>query len=352
MAVQQQSADLVFEGGGVKGIGLAGAYAALSERGFTPRNVAGASAGAITAALVAAGYSTSELDEVLLKVPFADFKDRGWLDRIPLAGPAASVVLERGIYEGKAFEDWITGLLHAKEITRFGQLADEEAEDPSQRFRLRVIASDVTHRRMLVLPDDAGHLGLVPEELEVAYAVRMSMSIPVFFEPVVHRNPTTGDEHVIVDGGMLSNFPVWLFDREGAEPRWPTFGLLLVEPDPKVPIGHRLAGGDHGIERGSLLDYFKSLASTMMEAHDRMYLEDAVYARTIPIPTLGVGTTEFDIKPERVRELYDSGHRAACDFLDEWDFSAYIEEFRRGKQHSRRQEMSGRAKKRDAERLA
>ena len=56
-----------------------------------------------------------------------------------------------------------------------------------------------------------------------------------------------------------------------------------------------------------MLDYFKSLASTMMAAHDRIYLEKATYARTIPIPTLGIGTTEFGITPERVRMLHESG---------------------------------------------
>lgn len=80
-------------------------------------------------------------------------------------------------------------------------------------------------------------------------------------------------------------------------------------------------------------------AATVMAAHDRLYLEKATYARTIPIPTLGVGTTEFDITPERTRALYDSGYQAACGFLDHWDFAAYIEEFRRGKEHSRRQDL-------------
>jgi NTE family protein len=339
MTEELQFADLVFEGGGVKGIGLAGAFAALQQRGFAHKSVAGTSAGAITAALVAAGYTSAELDEILLKVPFADFEDKSWEDKIPLIGRGASVLLERGIYEGKFFRHWIAELLEAKGITKFGQLVDEEAEKPENRYRLRVIASDVTHRRMLVLPNDADHLGIEPDELEIAYAVRMSMSIPVFFEPVIHENPQTGEEHQIVDGGMLSNFPVWLFDCEGRDPKWPTFGLMLVEPDPKVAIGHRLAGEEHGLDRGSLVDYIKSLASTMMEAHDRLYLEKATYARTIPIPTLGVGTTEFEITPERVRALYDSGHRAASDFLDAWNFHAYIEEFRRGKEHSRRKDL-------------
>ncbi len=336
VAEQQQFADLVFEGGGVKGIGLAGAFAALQEHGFAHKRVAGTSAGAITAALVAAGYSAAELDEILLDVPFARFKDRAWEDKLPLIDRTASVLLDLGIYEGRYFQGWMGELLERKGITRFGQLADDDAEDFESRYRLKVIASDVTHRRMLVLPDDAGHLGIEPDELDIAYAVRMSMSIPVFFEPVVHANPRTGDNHLIVDGGMLSNFPVWLFDCEGRDPAWPTFGLMLVEPDPKVAIGHRLAGEEHGVSRGSLIDYFKALASTMMAAHDRLYIEKATFARTIPIPTLGIGTTEFDITPDRVHTLYESGHGAAAEFLDRWDFAAYIEEYRRGQQHSRR----------------
>jgi NTE family protein len=339
MADTDQYADLVFEGGGVKGIGLAGAYAALSEQGFEPKCVAGTSAGAITAALVAAGYSSAELDSILLKLPFADFKDPDWWDKAGSPGKLVSLIREKGIYEGKFFRDWISKLLEAKGVTRFGDLAFEKDDEPEKGYRLKVIASDVTHRRMLVLPDDAGHLGVDPDELEIAYAVRMSMSIPIFFEPVVHENPETGAEHLIVDGGMLSNFPVWLFDAKGREPRWPTFGLMLVEPDPKVPLGHRIAGEDHGVPRGSLIDYLKSLASTMMAAHDRLYLENATFARTIPIPTLGVGTTEFDIPTDRVRSLYDSGHEAAMSFLGRWDFEAYIEEFRRGAEPAGRREL-------------
>jgi NTE family protein len=246
------------------------------------------------------------------------------------------VLFDLGIYEGKTFQEWISGLLEAKGVTHFGHLIDDEAEDPENRFKLRVIASDITHRRMLVLPNDADHLGYDdPEEMEIAYAVRMSMSIPVFFEPVVHKNKKTGDSHLIVDGGMLSNFPVWLFDCHGRDPKWPTFGLMLVEPEPRKPIGHRIAHEDNGVERGSLLDFVKSLALTMMAAHDRLYLEQATYARTMTIPTLGVGTTEFDITPERIKLIYDSGHKAATSFLDRFDFQAYIEEYRSGRDHPR-----------------
>ena len=332
-------ADLVFEGGGVKGIGLAGAYSALCERGVGPKRVAGTSAGAITAALVAAGYSAEELDEILLEVPFASFKDTAWEDRIPIVGHPLSVLLQRGIYEGGFFREWMRELLAAKGVRTFGQLTDPDAMELKERYRLKVIVSDVTHRRLLVLPDDAASLGIEPDDLEVAYAVRMSMSIPIFFEPVMHRNPRTGLDHLIVDGGMLSNFPVWLFDAtKGEPPRWPTFGMLLVEADPKVPIAHRVERR----QSGSIIDYIKALASTMMEAHDRLYLEKATFVRTIPIPTVGVSTTEFDITPERVRAIYESGRKAAFEFLDRWDFEAYKAEFRSGKEHSRREELATR----------
>ena len=79
---------------------------------------------------------------------------------------------------------------------------------------------------------------------------------------------------------------------------------------------------------GAVIDYVKALAQTMMEAHDRLYVEQANYARTIPIPTLGVGTTEFDLSKERALALFDSGRWAAEKFLDNWDFEAYIAEFR------------------------
>jgi NTE family protein len=110
-----------------------------------------------------------------------------------------------------------------------------------------------------------------------------------------------------------------------------------VEPRPSTPIGARIPR-ERSATRGpkAVVDYVKSLAQTMMEAHDRMYVEQANYARTIPIPTLGVGTTEFDLSPERALALYDSGRQAAGKFLDTWDFEAYIEEFRSGKRHSRR----------------
>ena len=150
-------------------------------------------------------------------------------------------------------------------------------------------------------------LGVDPDELEVASAVRMSMSIPLFFEPVRWTNPEMGREHLIVDGGMLSNFPVWLFDAP--DPLRPTIGMKLSESDARAPLA---PGGDST----GMLGYLRALVDTMMEAHDRLYLEEHDFARTIAIDTLGVRTTEFDLSRERAAELHESGRLAAERYLD------------------------------------
>ena len=177
--------DLVFEGGGVKGIGLAGALATLEEREYRPQNIAGTSAGAITAALLAAGYSAAELREIIVSLDYRQFQDRAWEDKMPLVERSLSLLLDLGLYEGDRFLEWIRERLEAKDVRTFADLVQAEyADDPRYRSRLQVIASDVTTHELLVLPRDAGKLGIEPDELDVALAVRMSMSIPIFFEPV------------------------------------------------------------------------------------------------------------------------------------------------------------------------
>jgi NTE family protein len=340
MDVARNPVDLVFEGGGVKGVGLAGALSVLEERGFEPENVAGTSAGAIGAALLAAGFTGSEIRDAIVDLDFGRFRDKAWEDRVPLIEKSLSVLLDLGIYEGNAFERWIRDLLASRGVSTFRDLVREGEGDPRWRSRLSVIVSDVTTHELLVLPRDAPKLGVELDDLDVARAVRMSMSIPIFFEPVRFDNPRTGVTHVLVDGGMLSNFPVWIFDSDGV-PEWPTFGLLLVEPAPEVPVGDRVRAAvsrERGV--GAILGYVKALAQTMMEAHDRIYVAQATYARTIPVPTLGVSTTDFELSRERKLALYHAGRQAAEKFLATWDFAAYVAEYRSGNDHhSRRQAL-------------
>jgi NTE family protein len=334
-------ADLVFEGGGVKGIGLVGALSALEERGYKPQSLAGASAGAVVATLLGAGYTATELRALIRDLDFRRFQDQDWEDRIPLLGAPLSILKDRGLYEGDAFLAYMQELLKAKGVHSFRDLElPEFAGDPNPVYhhKVQVIASDLTQRSLLVLPRDARRLGIEPAELGVALAVRMSMSIPVYFEPVWFLNPQSGRKHLIVDGGILSNFPVWLFDVP-RDPAWPTFGLKLVEPEPMLQLGARLPDEPASSGPGAVVDFAKCLVQTMMEAHDRLYIEQAQFARTIAIPTLGVGTTEFDLSEERATALFEAGRTAASEFLATWDFDGYKAAFRSGQEHHRREDV-------------
>jgi NTE family protein len=327
--------DLVCEGGGVRGIALVGALEVLEEEGYVVQNRAGTSAGAIVATLHAAGFKAGELHAIIKQTKFTSFVDLGLLDLVPPAG----IIYEHGVYEGDAFLKWFRSLLRKKDVETFGDLVhpDYADQDPVYRHKVQVIATDLSSRQLLVLPRDADKLGIDnPDELDVALAVRMSMSIPFFFEPVRFTNRQTRKTHVIVDGGVLSNYPVWLFDSDGS-PQWPTFGLRLVEEDAASdaiaePLEEmrRLRKGPIGFYR-----FGKSLIETMMTAHDRLYIEEAQFARTIPIPTCGISTINFRLSSEDAERLYESGREAAKEFLKRWNFDGYKREYGRGKNHSR-----------------
>lgn len=310
--------DAVFEGGGVKGTALVGAIAVTEKLGYEFVNLAGTSAGAIIAALLAAGYTADQLKQIMDDLDYTRFKDEGLLDKVPLFGHLLSLGFEKGIYEGAYFEQWLRDLLKAQGVQTFGDLVMENTkDDPKYRYKVQVIATDISRGKMVVLPRDITDYGLDPERLDVARAVRMSMSIPFFFEPVVLHD-VNGAISYIVDGGVLSNYPVWLFDDGTPNPPWPTIGYKLVEPSEGKP----------NTIRGPIT-LFAALFATMMEAHDARYIQDSNFVRTVPIPTLGVQTTEFDLSPQRREELYQSGVRAAQEFFAHWDFERYKQRYRK-----------------------
>jgi predicted acylesterase/phospholipase RssA len=104
---------------------------------------------------------------------------------------------------------------------------------PDQRYKLVVMATDVTRGRLLRLPWDYRLLNLKPYEQLVADAVRASSSIPLLFEPVTVRDGKSAERATLVDGGVLSNFAIEIFDRaEHTTPRWPTFGVKIIPRRP------------------------------------------------------------------------------------------------------------------------
>jgi NTE family protein len=112
---------------------------------------------------------------------------------------------------------------------------------------------------------------------------------------------------------------------------------LLVAPGQQAPLLPTPAPDAELPGVGSDLDFLKVIVETMTQAHDRFYVEQANYARTIPIPTLGVKTTQFDISAQESSALFHSGQTACAEFLNTWDFQAYKDKFRAGAAPSRRE---------------
>lgn len=327
--------DAVFEGGGVKGIGLAGAISVIQNAGFQFENLAGTSAGAITAALLAVGFSSLEIKKVIEKLNYNNFKDEDWLDKLPVIGKGLSLGFEYGIYEGDFFENWLENLLQSKGKTKFGQIKTEYKED-KYKYKLQVIVSDITDKKLLILPGHLKSFGYDPDEFSISRAVRMSMSIPLFFEPVKLAD-ASGRTHFLVDGGVLSNYPIWLLDDDSKEiPEWPTFGFKLIELD------KRELKGPNRNPINNPISFLKAIVGTMLDAHDNYHISQSTgdYDRTIGIPTVinidgmekEIQTTDFNISEEESDALFNNGVIAAEKFLANWNFEKWKRDYPRQKQ--------------------
>lgn len=188
-------------------------------------------------------------------------------------------------------------------------------------------ATDVTRGELVRLPWDYERLyGLDPDTMPVADAVRASTSIPFFFEPVQLR-AADGTVSTLMDGGVLSNFPIDLLDRrDGRTPRWPTFGIKLL---PVLPgQANRLFPGLGLIQHGPV-GLAADLVTTVLVGRDQARLSlPWVAARTIRVDTGSISPLDFALTPDEVTGLLAAGQAAAASFLDTWDFEQYIRDFR------------------------
>lgn len=297
-------ANAVFKGGGVKGIALTGALSVLEEQGWAWRSVVGTSAGAITAALVAVGYAAPEVHQIINNLNFNDFKDRDGLRVV-------SLLRREGMYKGEYVIELMDDLLGRK----LGKAAVTFKDLP---IRLRVVATDLTHQRELVFPDDlagAPYNLADPYSFPVAEAVRASMSIPLFFEPYQLKLPGAAPA-TLVDGGLLSNYPIGLFNEGADQATVPTFGFYL-----QAPSDAQTAPTE------SLEEVLKAMVSTLLEGRDNRDLSDQSFARTIFIDTGKYTTTEFDIDQAGKDWLYQSGRTAAAGLLEDPRTQAWLKGF-------------------------
>lgn len=334
MAVMDaRRADLVLEGGGVKGIGLAGAAAAITDAGYTPNRVSGTSAGALVGAVVAAGARGDALRGIARSLDFRAVADAEGVARLPLVGPALALLTGQGVYQGDYLLGWIRDRLAELGVHTFADLrCDDPHLPPDHRYRLVVTCSDLTLGQLVRLPWDYRTVyDLDPDEQPVAEAVRASMSIPFLFRPTTLCH-ADGAVSTLVDGGLLSNFPIDSLDRvDGLPPEWPTFGVTITTR-PRPGVGERVAlfrPGAFDWPQPAVLRLLEQLITTVVLGRDQGYLNRPwVAARTIHVDASQVGLLDLSVTRERSDALYETGYEAARGFLEAFDWDAYRERFR------------------------
>lgn len=365
--------DMVFQGGGARGMVLVGAYEEFIRRGHTPGRLLGTSAGAITATLIAAGYTPEEMLAALNErendrpvfagflgepEPFSreeinagairsllrninmqlvpDFVE----DRLDdtLAQTLAQHLLSRnlvaliergGWYTASRFVTWLRTRLDSGlwqgEQRQFSQMTLAQFFAKTQ-VELSVVAADTTDGRLLVLNHNTA------PACPLVQAVRMSMSIPLVWSEVIWQAGWGSylgrdlTDHTIVDGGILSNFPLELFISDdphvtqlmGPKPSTPVLGLLIDNTLP-VPVLSASQGVTEELyERLSelhTLQRISRLIDTAMNAHDKMVM-DGFSHLVAHLPAQGYGVVEFDMSDERRAALVAAGRSALGSYFD------------------------------------
>ncbi len=306
----EKPCDIVLEGGGVKGIGLIGAVEELYRAGHRRCRVAGTSAGAIVGALLAADMPIDKLLDLMRGLDYTKFRDESFLDKLGVPGKTISLVFEKGLYEGKYLHDFLATELEKLGVRTFADLKLDEPWakklPPEQRYRLVVIASDVSSGRIVRFPWDYKNYGLDPDTQSVADAVRASMSIPFFYEPVNLKG------NYLVDGGLLSNFAIDIFDVTND---WPTFGIKLSAKADALTRMNPVTNP---------FNYSMAILETVTNAHDQMHIDDpCTQKRTIFVDTFDLKATNFDITAEQQARLYENGRKSGREFLDAWNYADY-----------------------------
>jgi NTE family protein len=326
--------NLVFEGGGIRGIAYVGALKALEKKGVLPgiERVGGTSAGAINAVLLGLGYTWEEIEFRLNSFDFEKIRDatRGFFPNV------YRLAKKFGWYKGDYCLRTIAEFIHDKTgvtETTFKNVEDMRKE---RGFKLPYfLGTDISAGVSDIF--SAEHT----PEMCVAEAVRISMSMPVFFASV---RSDLGNVHV--DGGVLDNYPIKLFDRwkyiDSKDYLVPDYyqrlNSQLEEQDleassyvfNKETLGFRLDTKEE-ISRfrdheeppqrkiKNVFQYSEALIRTVLDAQQSYHLHSDDWERTIYIDTLGVGTTDFHLDDEKKAGLIKSGYDCTMSYFDWYD---------------------------------
>lgn len=332
--------NLIFEGGGVKGIAYVGALEVLEKEGILNNieRVAGTSAGAMVAVLVALGYTAKEIGDILWDINFKNFMDSSW----GIVRDINRLVNDYGWYKGDYFRNLMVGYIEKK--TQNGEITFGELAKSKQYRELHLIGADLSTGYSKVFNATSTPM------VKVADAARISMSIPLFFAAV---KGVEGDGHVYVDGGLLNNYAIKTFDRvsfvddqanarrtayyekinerikQMAPPRMGKANVINEYVYNKETLGFRLDGKDEidiylnpnaqppVREIKTLFSYTKALVTTLIDFQNNVHLHSDDWQRTIYINTLGVEATDFNITDAKKEQLVEAGRGFTEDYL-EW----------------------------------
>jgi NTE family protein len=198
--------NVVFEGAGIRGVAYVGAIKELEHRDLltSVEKVGGTSAGAIAALTLALGYNADEIEDITYNTKLQKFNDGQFI----FVGGIARLNNNYGWYRGKAFTKWLAKIIETKtgnaNIT-FKQLHDKHFRD------LYVTGTSLNNQKLIVFSHETY------PNMKIKDAVRISMSIPLWFEAVfidsegnvLNPHHATGNFDIMVDGGLTGEFPIF-----------------------------------------------------------------------------------------------------------------------------------------------
>lgn len=302
---------LVMSGGGIKGICYCGVLETLDKMGylydaednFKLKGIAGTSAGSIVAGLLGVGFTPKEIRMVLDDIDFNKIVD----DKIGYVRDTYNFIENYGVCPGKYIETLLGSLIESKTGDKDYTIA-QLYED--KKVELVIVTTDMLHNKSIYLNprNDRAYNRNIP----IRKAIRMSMSIPFLYEPVNYEG------QMCVDGGVLDNFAIHVFD--GEYPGHPDGVLNLLKPNPRV-LGLKIVTKSQLEENKTnditgIFNYSISYIDLFLTENEKRVMTPSNILRTIQIVTDDYPLSEFNLSDEQKMELIDSGRKYTEEYFN------------------------------------
>ncbi len=320
--------NLVLEGGGVRGLAYAGVFSVLEEKGVLQQieNIGGSSAGSIAGMLVCIGYTANEIDSLMIELPVQKFND----GKGGVVGKYKRFKKDFGIYKGSAFENWLQKLVAHKTgmpLLTFKQLHQLQIENSGYK-NFSCTGTNISKQQLEIF-----NYSNTPD-MPIALAVRISSSVPLYFEPValdnqlqkIKKTDTISFANYYVDGGMLCNYPISMFDTcedNNANPllcdkvkfNTQTIGIKL-ERQQQIDSLENNSIKIPAYNINNLSGYLSAFSNLLMETLSRKYpnLENEK-GRTIYVSQGNISSRVKKTKQQDKLLLYENGVKAANNFF-------------------------------------